>query len=83
MCLALPVRVVELLPDDMAVVDLDGVRKEVSLALVDDVAVGDYVILHVGYALQKLDVDEAEQTLALFAELAAQATADTKEGPLP
>ena len=83
MCLALPVRVVELLPDDMAIVDLDGVRKEVSLALVDDVAVGDYVILHVGYALQKLDVDEAEQTLALFAELAAQATADAKEGPLP
>lgn len=69
MCLAMPVRVVELLPDDWAIVDLNGVRKEISLVLVDDVAVGDYVILHVGYALQKLDVEEAEKTLELFAEM--------------
>ena len=54
----------------MAIVELDGVKKEISLALVDDVAVGDYVIVHVGYALQKLDTDEAEKTLALFAEMA-------------
>jgi hydrogenase expression/formation protein HypC len=52
----------------MAIVDLGGIRKEVSLALVDDVAVGDYVILHVGYALTRLDPAEAEKTLALFAE---------------
>ena len=71
MCLAMPARVVELLPDDNAIVDLGGVRKEISLSLVEDVVVGDYVILHVGYALQKLDTDEAEKTLALFAELAA------------
>ncbi|QDX80322.1 hydrogenase assembly protein HupF [Denitratisoma sp. DHT3] len=70
MCLAMPVRVVEIVGEGMAVVDLNGVRKEVSLALVDDVAVGDYVILHVGHALQKLDVEEAERTLALFAEMA-------------
>ncbi len=69
MCLALPVRVVELLDGDLAVVDLDGLRKEISLALVDDVRVGDYVILHVGYALARLDPDEAERTLALFAEM--------------
>jgi len=69
MCLALPVRVVELLPDSMALVDLGGIRKAISLALVDDVRVGDYVILHVGYALSKLDPDEAARTLALFAEL--------------
>lgn len=66
MCLALPVRVVELQGNDSAIVDLGGIRKEVSLALVDDVAVGDYVILHVGYALAKLDAAEAERTLALF-----------------
>ena len=66
MCLALPVRVVELVGADDAVVDLGGIRKQISLALVDDVAVGDYVILHVGYALAKLDADEAEKTLALF-----------------
>jgi len=69
MCLALPVKVIELGSSDTAVVDLGGVRKEISLALLDDVNVGDYVILHVGYALSKLDPDEAAKTLALFAAL--------------
>ena len=69
MCLALPVKVIELRGDDLAVVDLDGIRKEISLALVDDVQIGDYVILHVGYALTRLDPDEAQRTLELFAEL--------------
>jgi hydrogenase expression/formation protein HypC len=68
MCLAIPVRVVSLPAPDVARVDLDGVQKEISLALVDDVAVGDYVIVHVGYALTKLDPDEAARTLATFAE---------------
>ncbi len=71
MCLAMPARVVELCDGDLAVVDLDGVRKEISLALVEDIAVGDYVILHAGYALQKLDTEEAEKTLELFRELGA------------
>ena len=66
MCLAIPVRVVELLDEATAVVDLDGIRKEISLALVDDVRVGDYVILHVGYALTRLDPQEAQRTLELF-----------------
>lgn len=66
MCLALPVRVVELVGDSDAIVDLGGIRKQVSLALVDGVLPGDYVILHVGYALTKLDPAEAERTLALF-----------------
>ncbi|MEN9480436.1 MAG: hypothetical protein RLZZ298_1831 [Pseudomonadota bacterium] len=69
MCLAIPAQVVELRDGDNAVVDLAGVRKEISLALVDNVAVGDYVIVHVGYALNKLDPDEAAKTLALFAEI--------------
>lgn len=69
MCLALPSRVVELLDHDQAKVDLGGVIKAISLALVADVAVGDYVIVHVGYALTKLDPAEAERTLALFAEM--------------
>lgn len=69
MCLAIPARVEQLFDDESAIVDLGGVRKSVSLALVDDVAVGDYVIVHVGFALQKLDVEEAERTLALFAEM--------------
>lgn len=69
MCLAIPAQVVELRDGDNAVVDLAGVRKEISLSLVDNVAVGDYVIVHVGYALNKLDPDEAAKTLALFAEI--------------
>lgn len=75
MCLAIPARVVELPTEEMAIVDLGGVRKEVSLALVEDVALGDYVIVHVGFALSKLDADEAEKTLALFAEMGAAVAA--------
>lgn len=70
MCLAIPARITQKLDGDMAVVDLGGVRKEISLALVDQAEVGDYVIVHVGYALSKLDPEEAAKTLALFAELA-------------
>ena len=71
MCLAIPVQVREVLPDQMAKVSLDGVIKVVSTALLDDVAVGDYVVLHVGFALAKIDAEEAERTLALFAEIGA------------
>ncbi|MBI5786447.1 MAG: HypC/HybG/HupF family hydrogenase formation chaperone [Rhodocyclales bacterium] len=74
MCLAIPARVAEILDGDQAVVDLGGVRKDVSLALVDGVQVGDYVIVHVGYALSKLDPEEALRTLALFAEMGEQAS---------
>lgn len=69
MCLAIPAQVVELRDGDMAVVDLAGVRKEISLSLVDDAVVGDYVIVHVGFALNKLDPEEAALTLALFEQL--------------
>jgi hydrogenase expression/formation protein HypC len=68
MCLAIPARVVALPEPDTALIEVDGVRKRVSLALVDGVAPGDYVIVHVGYALTRLDPDEAARTLALFAE---------------
>ena len=71
MCLALPSLVTELLPDDQAKVTLGGVTKTISLALVSDVGPGDYVIVHVGYALTKVDPEEAEKTLALFNEMAA------------
>jgi len=68
MCLAIPAKVVELRADGQGVVDLGGVRKEVSLELVEGIVLGDYVIVHVGYALSRLDPEEAERTLALFAE---------------
>lgn len=71
MCLALPARVVELLDADNAVVELGGVRKTVSVALTPEAKVGDYVIVHVGHAIGLLDAEEAEKTLALFAEMAA------------
>lgn len=67
MCLAIPVQVSEILPDEMAKVSLDGVVKIVSTALVEDLRVGDYVVLHVGYALAKIDPEEAERTLELLA----------------
>jgi hydrogenase expression/formation protein HypC len=72
MCLALPVKVIEVgcgPAGDMGLVDLGGLRKEISLALLDDVQVGDYVILHAGYALSILDPEEAGRTLALFADM--------------
>ena len=74
MCLAVPARVVALLDDDRATVSLGGVTMPVSLALVEGVEVDDYVIVHVGYALTRLDRAEAERTLALLAETGAAAT---------
>jgi len=70
MCLAIPIRVEALLPGQMARVTLSGVSKIVSIALVENVRVGDYVLLHVGYALTRLDPDEAERTLDLMHEAA-------------
>jgi hydrogenase expression/formation protein HypC len=79
MCLAIPIRVEALLPDQMARVTLGGVSKVVSIALVEDVRVGDYVLLHVGYALTRLDPDEAERTLALMREAAVPGLPTMKE----
>ena len=69
MCLALPARLVEKLEGDQGLVDLGGVKKSVSLALVPEAAVGDYVIVHVGFAIGLIDPEEAARTLALFAEM--------------
>lgn len=73
MCLALPACIVELTGAESAVIDLGGVRKEISIALVPEAQLGDYVIVHVGHAIGTLDEDEAKATLALFAELAQSA----------
>lgn len=69
MCLAMPAKVIHLLPEQMAIVNLGGIEKTISLALVDDIAVGDYVIIHVGFALTKLNETEAKKTLALFEKM--------------
>lgn len=69
MSLAIPVQIVALLPNDNALIEIGGMRKQISLVLVEDVKVGDYVIVHVGYALSRLDPDEAERLLRLFSEI--------------
>ncbi|WP_076861896.1 HypC/HybG/HupF family hydrogenase formation chaperone [Bradyrhizobium mercantei] len=73
MCLSVPAEVTELLPGDMAIVSFDGVSLEISSALIGDLAVGDYVLVHVGYALAKIDPAEAERTLELLQELGSVA----------
>lgn len=82
MCLAIPAEIITInSDDDSALVAVGEVKKSVSLALLENVVVGDYVLIHVGYALEKLDPEEAEKTLALFAELTPemqqQTTAET------
>ena len=76
MCLAVPVRVEQVIDPERAVVDLGGIRKEISLALVEGVQEGDYVILHVGFALSRLDPAEARRTLELFDQIEAPSEDD-------
>jgi hydrogenase expression/formation protein HypC len=66
MCLAIPAVVVALHDGGMATVSLGGVRKRISLALVEGVAEGDYVLVHTGFALSRIDTAEAAKTLALL-----------------
>lgn len=69
MCLAMPAQIIKMLEDQRALVNLGGIEKEISTSLLADVAEGDYVILHVGYALTRLDEQEAQKTLLLFADM--------------
>lgn len=71
MCLAIPVQIKEIIDENTAVAEISGLKKTISTALLEDVKVGDYVILHVGYALQKIDPEEAQKTLAFFASEAS------------
>ncbi len=64
MCLAIPLEVIEIPAPGEAIVDQHGVRCRISTALLDSVAVGDLVIVHVGHALARLDENEARETLA-------------------
>ena len=72
MCLAIPALVVRRLEAEDAIIDAGGIEKRVSLALVPEAAVGDYVIVHAGYAISHLDPEEALRTLALFAQMQRQ-----------
>jgi len=74
MCLAVPMRVKEV-QDEIAICEMDGVEKEACLLMLPDaVQVGDFVLIHAGFAIEKLDEADAEETLRLFRELAEQET---------
>jgi hydrogenase expression/formation protein HypC len=71
MCLAVPMQVVSVRPDRCGVCDLDGSRQTVDLSLIEDPQPGDFVIVHAGFAIEKLDRVEADLRLELFEQLAA------------
>lgn len=66
MCLAVPVRIERIVDDASAEVSLEGVTTRVSTQLIDSPQVGDFIIIHVGHALEKLDPEEAKATLELI-----------------
>jgi len=74
MCLAVPMKLTELREEGTGVAELDGNRHEVDLSLVAEPRLGDYLIVHAGFAIEKLDRREADERLALFEELAAMQT---------
>jgi hydrogenase expression/formation protein HypC len=76
MCLAVPMRVIELLPEGRAQVEREGLEAVVDISLVENIRVGDYLIIHAGYAIQALDLEEAEERLRLFEEAAGAGTPD-------
>jgi hydrogenase expression/formation protein HypC len=82
MCLAVPGQVLNVGDDPLrtATVSFGGVTKSVSLAMVPDAQVGDYVIVHVGFAISKLDEEAARRTLETYAELTALGSPDATDG---
>ena len=71
MCLSIPAKVLSVEDDDMAKVSVRGVETQVSLQLVEDIKPGDFVLVHTGFALQKLSEEEAEESLRILRELDA------------
>jgi len=69
MCLAIPSRITKI-EDQMAVIDVDGVQRRASLLLLDDARVGEYVIVHAGFAIKRIDENDALETLRLLREAA-------------
>jgi len=69
MCLAVPAEVIEVLEGELATVDVGGARTKISLSLVEGVEVGDYVLVHAGFAIETIDEEEARKTIELLEEL--------------
>jgi hydrogenase expression/formation protein HypC len=82
MCLAIPSKITKI-ENNMAVIDVDGVRRECSLLLLEDAQVGDFVIVHAGFAISRIDEAAALETLALLKEAAALMDAKGDEGNEP
>ena len=70
MCLAIPAKVVEI-EDNMGTIDMEGIKREVSLLLLEDAKIGDYVIVHAGFAIHKIDETEAMESLKILREMAS------------
>jgi hydrogenase expression/formation protein HypC len=70
MCLAIPSKIVNI-ENNMALIDVDGVQREASLLLLEDAQVGDYVIVHAGFAINNIDEASAKETLQFLREAAA------------
>lgn len=70
MCLAIPSKITHI-ENEMATIDVDGVKRSASLMLLEDSAVGDYVIVHAGFAIKKMDKESAMETIRLLKEAAA------------
>ena len=68
MCLAVPMKIAEI-AEGTAICEVDGVRREASLMMLEDAAVGDYVLIHAGFAIEKIDPLEAQKTLEIFREV--------------
>jgi len=77
MCLAIPSKITKI-ENNMATIDVDGVQREASLLLLEDANVGEYVIVHAGFAIQKIDESAAQETLSLLREAAE--LVEKKEG---
>ena len=71
MCLAIPGKIIEMVDaeNNIAKVDVGGVRRNINTGMLDDTKVGDYVLIHVGFAMSKIDEREAEETLRILKEI--------------
>lgn len=70
MCLAIPAKIVRI-EDNMGTIDMEGIQREVSLLLLEDSKLGDYVIVHAGFAIHKIDEEEAMESIKLLREMAS------------
>jgi len=68
MCLAIPAKIIKI-DDNMGTIDMEGTQREVSLLLLEDAKIGDYVIVHAGFAIHKIDEAEAKESLKVLREL--------------